>query len=213
VDSHTRLQISVYSTLKSLGFQEVEIEHKIYPEDSMPIVVDVVGISPNGETVAVECGAIQNMPRRLLVLANRYDTLYWAPVMPLLFKLDRRDLDKCQGSYGLEHTCAKCGYHWIPRVQHPKRCPRCQSVYWCSRKGEVVRRKGRFLQRKLTSEPRNTPGSKIPRKTRSDKGTKKPNSPTNRVVQELQRGKTPQELIKSGYARSTVHLGTKLLER
>lgn len=151
MDSHTKLKIAVYSILKSLGFSGVEMEHKIHPEGSIPIIIDVVGISPEGKTVAVECGTIQNMPRRLLILANTYDILYWAPVIPLLFKLDRRDLDRCLETYGIERICAKCGYRWIPRVQSPKRCPRCQTIHWYTRKSEVVRRRGRFLQRKLSS--------------------------------------------------------------
>lgn len=29
------------------------------------------------------------------------------------------------------YTCLRCGYTWIPRVQHrPVRCAHCRSEYW-----------------------------------------------------------------------------------
>ena len=30
----------------------------------------------------------------------------------------------------LRHTCDKCGHVWLPRVNTPVRCPKCQSVKW-----------------------------------------------------------------------------------
>lgn len=29
-----------------------------------------------------------------------------------------------------QKTCKKCGFVWLPRVPHPKQCPKCKSRYW-----------------------------------------------------------------------------------
>lgn len=26
--------------------------------------------------------------------------------------------------------CLRCGYEWLPRVEHIKRCPKCKSYLW-----------------------------------------------------------------------------------
>ena len=26
--------------------------------------------------------------------------------------------------------CVRCGYEWMPRIRHPKRCPRCVAPWW-----------------------------------------------------------------------------------
>lgn len=30
----------------------------------------------------------------------------------------------------LNTHCKRCGYKWIKRTEHPKRCPSCESIAW-----------------------------------------------------------------------------------
>lgn len=32
------------------------------------------------------------------------------------------------------YECKQCGYKWVPRVEHPEKCPRCQAVKWNEKK-------------------------------------------------------------------------------
>jgi predicted Zn-ribbon and HTH transcriptional regulator len=30
----------------------------------------------------------------------------------------------------VELECKRCGYLWVPVKEHPKKCPKCQSLRW-----------------------------------------------------------------------------------
>ena len=38
--------------------------------------------------------------------------------------------------------CKRCGYKWLPRVERPKRCPKCQSYNWYTKKNLKVQTEG-----------------------------------------------------------------------
>lgn len=31
---------------------------------------------------------------------------------------------------GTNKLCKRCGYTWNPHTDHPKKCPKCGSIYW-----------------------------------------------------------------------------------
>lgn len=34
------------------------------------------------------------------------------------------------GEERLEHSCNRCGWHWMSRLPRPKACAKCHSPYW-----------------------------------------------------------------------------------
>jgi len=42
-----------------------------------------------------------------------------------------QELDATEGGWTMPvYKCLRCGYQWQPRIQHPQRCPKCNSPYW-----------------------------------------------------------------------------------
>jgi len=39
-----------------------------------------------------------------------------------------------------DYDCKACGYKWQPRVENPKKCPRCQSRDWFKVRGKARNR-------------------------------------------------------------------------
>ncbi len=132
MSKHTDLKRVAIGYLESISAtdirEDVGISVIIQP-DTTSFIVDITARLPDGRIVAVECSVASNEAARLTILVNRFDVVYWAPVMPLLFKLDRKDLDTFS-KYSTRYTCKKCKYSWQPRIPNPKVCPQCKTRSW-----------------------------------------------------------------------------------
>ena len=37
-----------------------------------------------------------------------------------------------------KNKCIKCGNEWIPRIEDPKRCPKCKTYDWKQKENDKV---------------------------------------------------------------------------
>ena len=132
MSKHTSLKHVAIGYLESIGATNIREDvgiNVIVKPDTTSFIVDITARLPDGKIVAVECSVASNEAARLNILAAWFDVIYWAPVMPLLFKLDRKDLNSFT-KYSTQYTCKKCKYSWQPRIPDPKVCPQCKSRGW-----------------------------------------------------------------------------------
>jgi hypothetical protein len=121
---HRAMVDAAASWLESQGVEDIEYEYKIGDR-----LVDIYGVLGE-KIVAAECGGIYYMEKRLPEIADVVDVLYWIPVMPLIFRLVARDLDKFLDENAGILRCKRCGNEWEPRVKNPVTCPACKRRDW-----------------------------------------------------------------------------------
>ncbi len=122
--THRAMINSAVKYLQGQGAKNIQYGYKIGNRR-----LDLRAISEDGDVIGVECGQLYYMEKRLKEVSSEVDIFYWIPVMPLMFKLEIRDMNKFVEGDGYLR-CKRCNNVWEPRVEHPKICPRCKRRDW-----------------------------------------------------------------------------------